>query len=351
MTKAPGVAGVPYPGGMAVTEDTLRLPPEKPLRRGRRRWWGALVWLLVLPFAAWAAVRVFGLESGFPAVQLMAFTPYVAGASLVPLLVALVTRRVWPAVVTAVATVALAACVLPRWISDSAPEPGGPGLRVLSVNMLFGGADPGTIVGLVRQLNVDLVALQEYTPEAQSALRAAGLEAVLPNAVSYPKPGVTGSAVYSRFPVTDLGYRQFPSTFGQARASVAVPGAKDVRVESVHPCAPASSRLSHCWEKDIALEPAATPDGAVSLLLGDFNATLDHAKFRELLDTGYRDAADVAGAGFDASWPYDERWFIPGVVLDHVVADRRVGVGKVSVHQMPQSDHKAVFAELVLPKA
>ncbi|GAA3285171.1 hypothetical protein GCM10020218_044520 [Dactylosporangium vinaceum] len=124
-----------------------------------------------------------------------------------PLLVALVTRRVWPAVVTAVATVALAACVLPRWISDSSPEPGGPGLRVLSVNMLFGGADPGAIVGLVRQLNVDLVALQEYTPEAQSALRAAGLEAVLPNAVAYPKPGVTGSActAASRSPISATG--------------------------------------------------------------------------------------------------------------------------------------------------
>ncbi|MFI5907145.1 endonuclease/exonuclease/phosphatase family protein [Dactylosporangium sp. NPDC051541] len=308
------------------------------------------MWLLAVPFAAWAALRVLGLESGFPAVQLIAFTPYVAAASLVPLLVALLTKRIWPAVLTAVATVALAACVVPRWIADSSPDPGGPGLRVLSVNMLMGGADAGTIVGLVRQLHVDLVALQEYTPEARTALDAAGLDDVLPNAVSYPKPGVTGSAVYSRFPVTDLGYRAFPSTFGQAQAAVTVPGAKDVRVESVHPCAPASSRLSHCWERDIAQEPAATPDGAVSLLIGDFNATLDHEKFRELLATGYRDAADVAGAGFEASWPYDERWYIPGVVLDHVVADRRVGVGKVSVHQVPQSDHKAVFAELVLPK-
>ncbi|WP_433216142.1 endonuclease/exonuclease/phosphatase family protein [Dactylosporangium sp. CS-047395] len=336
---------------MVTTEDTLPLLPEKPVRPRRRRWWSAVVWLMAIPFVIWAVFRVFGLDSGFPTVQLIAFTPYVAAASLVPLLVAVLTKRVWPALITAIATVALAACVLPRWISDTSPEPqDGPGLRVLSVNMLMGGADASTIVGLVQRLDVDLVALQEYTPEAKAALNSAGLDAVLPNAVSYPRPGVTGSAVYSRFPVTDLGYRQFPSTFGQAQAGVAVPGAKDVRVESAHPCAPATAHGAGCWERDILQEPAATPDGPVNLLIGDFNATLDHEKFRALLDTGYRDAADVAGAGFEASWPYDERWFIPGVVLDHVVADKRVGVRKVSVHRIPASDHKAVFAELVLPK-
>jgi endonuclease/exonuclease/phosphatase family metal-dependent hydrolase len=169
--------------------------------------------------------------------------------------------------------------------------------------------------------------------------------------VSYPLPGVTGSAVYSRFPVTDLGYRRFPSSFGQAQAGVRVPGAVEVRVESVHPCAPSDSQRSGCWERDIDQEPAATPGGAVNLLIGDFNATLDHERFRAVLAKGYRDAADVVGAGFESSWPYDERWFIPGVVLDHVVADERVGVRQVSVHRIPASDHKAVFAELVLPRA
>jgi endonuclease/exonuclease/phosphatase family metal-dependent hydrolase len=337
---------------MVTTEDTLPLLPEK-AGRPRRRWWSVVLWLMAVPFVAWAAVRVFGLESGFPAVQLIAFTPYVAAASVVPLLVAVLTRRVWPALVTALAAVALAACVLPRWIADSSPEPaGGPAIRVLSVNMLFGGTDAhaAAVVGLVKQHRVDLVALQEYTAEAKTMLRAAGLEDVLPHAVTYPRPGVTGSAVYSRFPVTDLGFRQFESTFGQARARVAVPGAKEVLVESVHPCAPATAGLSDCWERDIRQQPAATPDGPVNLLIGDFNATLDHARFREILATGYRDAADVVGAGFACSWPYDERWFMPGVVLDHVVADQRVGVRTVTMHRLPASDHKAVYAELVLPK-
>ncbi|MET7421637.1 endonuclease/exonuclease/phosphatase family protein [Dactylosporangium sp. NPDC005555] len=318
----------------------------------RRRWLTVLVWLLVAPFAVWAATRVFGLESGFPTVQLIAFTPYVAVISLVPLAIALLTKRIWPAVAATVVVVAFAACILPRWISDSdAGVREGPTLRVMSVNMLIGQADPGRIVSLVRSGAVDLLTLQEYTEEARTALRTAGLDQLLPNAVSYPRPGVTGSAVYSRFPLTDRGYRRFISDFGQAQAGVRVPGAAELHVESVHSCAPSDGTRDACWVADLAAQPAATPSGPVNLLIGDFNATLDHDAMRGVLAKGYHDAADVAGAGLDTSWPYDERWYIPGVTIDHVLTDKRVGVRKVVIHRIAGTDHKAVFAELVLPKA
>ncbi|UWZ38134.1 endonuclease/exonuclease/phosphatase family protein [Dactylosporangium roseum] len=335
---------------MVSTAETLPVaPPELPRRR--RRWLTALLWLMVTPFVLWAAARVFGLESGFPTVQLIAFTPYVAVASFVPLLVAILTKRIWPALLVALAAIALAACVLPRWIADGDPGPDqGPSLRVMSVNMLLGRADPAQIVALVRDHKVDLLALQEFTDEAKAALRRAGLDDLLPNAVSYPRPGVSGSAVYSRFSVADQGYRRFVSDFGQAKAGVTVPGAVELHVESVHPCAPATRSRDDCFVADLAAQPAATPDGPVNILLGDFNATLDHEAFRQVLAKGYRDAADVVGAGLVTSWPYDDRWYIPGVTLDHVVADERVGVRKVSVHRITGSDHKAVYAELVLPK-
>jgi endonuclease/exonuclease/phosphatase (EEP) superfamily protein YafD len=336
---------------MISTEETVPLasPAAAP---GRHRWLTVLLWLCIAPFGLWAAARLFGLESGFPTVQLIAFTPYVAVASLVPLAMALLTKRIWPAVAAAVVTVAFAACVLPRWISDSdAGVTEGPTLRVMSVNMLLGGADAQQIVGLVRGDAVDLLAVQEYTEESRTALRKAGLDETLPNVVAYPRPGVTGSAVYSRFPLTDKGYRRFSSDFGQAQAGVRVPGALEVYVESVHPCAPADRERDACWVADLAAQPAATPGGPVNLLIGDFNATLDHEAFRQVLAKGYHDAADVAGAGLATSWPYDDRWYIPGVTIDHILTDQRVGVRKVVVHRVTGTDHKAVYAELVLPKA
>jgi endonuclease/exonuclease/phosphatase (EEP) superfamily protein YafD len=332
----------------AMTTTTALEPPvtaRAPI--WRRRLVTAGVWVIVAGFAIWALVRLFGLERGFPLVQLMAFTPYVAAAAIgVPVLAAVLRR--WPAAaVSAAIAVALVACVLPRWFSDGGKLPTGPALRVLTANMLVGGADPATLVRLVREQKVDLLALQEFTPEAERALAAAGLAELLPGAASHPLEGVGGSALYSRFPLRDQGMRMNPFGFGQATATVTVPGAAAIAVESVHPCPPLIQTVENCWERALRAEPPATVDGQVRILLGDYNATLDHAELRRLLATGYRDAADVAGAGFTPTWPYDK--VFPRVTIDHVLADRRVGVRAVSVHHLPGGDHRAVFAELVLP--
>ena len=273
-------------------------------------------WLVVGGFAVWALVRVFGLEGGYPFAQLVSFTPYVAGAAVLVPPVALLLRR-WPA------------------------------LRVMSANLLEGGADPAALVALVRDQRVDLLALQEFTPEAERALDGAGLAALLPQRVSDPQPGVAGSALYSRFPLHNDGIRLNTLDFQQARGTVSVPGAAPLEVESVHTCSPYSAANTRCWQRSFRNEPPATVDGQVRLLIGDFNATLDHTVLRDLIATGYRDAGDVAGEGLSATWPYDK--LFPRITIDHVLADRRIGVRRFAVHPVPRTDHRSVFAELVLP--
>jgi endonuclease/exonuclease/phosphatase family metal-dependent hydrolase len=85
----------------------------------------------------------------------------------------------------------------------------------------------------------------------------------------------------------------------------------------------------------------------VRILAGDFNATLDHARLRRLIDTGYRDAADQLGEGLHPTFPIGQR--MPPITLDHVLADRRVGIRSFVARRVPRSDHRAVRAELVLP--
>jgi endonuclease/exonuclease/phosphatase (EEP) superfamily protein YafD len=321
---------------------------QAPPARRRRGWPVSIaLWLVVDSLTIWATVRLFGLESGFPFIQLISFTPYVAGFALLVPPLALVLRR-WPAAaVSGLVAIVLAAGVLPRAFADGGPVPAGPALRVLSANLMVGAADPAGIVALVRDNRVDLLALQEYTPEVEKALEAAGLPALLPNRSSHPLEWFGGSAVYSRFPLHDDGVRLNPYEFGQAQATVTVPGSAPFAVESVHATAPSSSRVTDGWARSLANEPPATPNGRVRVLLGDFNTTLDHVALRRLLDTGYRDAADVTGDGLTMTWPYDK--LFPRVALDHVLADRRVGVRQVAVRPIPGSDHRAVFAELVLP--
>ena len=103
------------------------------------------------------------------------------------------------------------------------------------------------------------------------------------------------------------------------------------------------------WRDDLRALPPATPRGDVRILAGDFNATLDHAELRRVLDRGYADAADTVGHGLRATWPSDRR-FPPPVTIDHVLADERCGVRDLEVIDVPGSDHRAVLAELVLPR-
>ncbi|WP_433541619.1 hypothetical protein ACQP10_15760 [Streptosporangium sandarakinum] len=83
-----------------------------------------LVWLAVLPVAAWAVVRTAGWTPVWQWVPLVAFTPYVAALSVVTLLLAAALRRRTAAAVALVASVALAAAVLPGTSPTATRPPG-----------------------------------------------------------------------------------------------------------------------------------------------------------------------------------------------------------------------------------
>jgi len=306
-----------------------------------------VVWIAAGVSAAWAAIRLLGLERGWVFACALAFTPYAAVAAVLPLGFALATRRWAAAVVAGAALAGLVRVVLPRAIGR--PERGdGPALRVLTANLMLGGCDPDALLDLVRERGVELLAMQEYTPEVDRKLRAAGLGELLPHAVTGPAPGGRGCALFSRYPLRMPGYRTYPGGHRGVHGMVAVPGG-EIYVECVHPASLYKPGTVKAWRAGLAALPPA--DGPVHVLLGDFNATLDHAALRAVLGTGYRDAAAVTGRGLVPTWPYAGYGPIPRMTLDRVLADRRIRVGAVAVHPVPGSDHRAVYAELILPTA
>ncbi|MGC1213999.1 MAG: endonuclease/exonuclease/phosphatase family protein [Micromonospora sp.] len=315
------------------------------------RLWTVISWVAVTPGAAWAAVRLFGLERGL-LVQAVAFTPYVAIGALAPLVLVLALRRWWPAVVAAVTALALIGVVAPRAFASDQPDAKGPTLRLLTANLLMGEADPAALVELVRTQHVDVLTVQEFTPQIAAELDQLGLSTLLPHRQLNPEFGTTGSGLYARFPIAAGGVRRNQGYFfTQAYGTVTVPNGPPVRVESAHPAAPYAAEAVPAWLTDLRGEPGATPDGALSILSGDFNATLDHAPLRAVLDTGYVDAANAAGVGLTGTWgPYDGD-LIPPVTIDHVLVDRRIAVQSVTVQALPRSDHRSVLTELRLPAA
>jgi endonuclease/exonuclease/phosphatase family metal-dependent hydrolase len=336
---------------MTITTEPMALSSP---RRRRHVLVSILLWLITLPVLAWAVVRLGGWEQG-PVVQAFAFTPYAAAGSVLPVLIALIARRWLTATVAAVAMAMLIACVLPRALANHDRGPvSGVAVHVLTGNMLTGDADPATIVALVRDNDVSVLALQEYTGAAKAALTAAGLDQLLPySSLGLPRDsdlfGTTGSALYSRFPITAAGVRQNGGGFQQAYGTVQPPGAGPVLVESAHPIAPYDVPVLADWRSDLAAEPVPDAGTAPRILLGDFNSTLDHEPLRALIARGYRDAADTDGKGLIGTWgPYTGQPF-PPVTIDHVLVDQRIGVSHVEVHGLPRSDHRAVLADLWLP--
>lgn len=85
------------------------------------------------------------------------------------------------------------------------------------------------------------------------------------------------------------------------------------------------------------------------IVAGDFNATHDHAVFRRVLRLGYADAALEAGDALTPTWGPAGK--VAVITIDHVLVDRRCAVLASSVHAVPGSDHRAVYAEVRLPGA
>jgi hypothetical protein len=109
----------------------------------RRRAATAVAWIAAIPFVAWAVIRVFGLDGGYPLEAMAAFTPYIAAAAVVPVALALALRRRAAAALAAVAAISLGAAVLPRQFgSDTVSAAGHRTLAVLAANVHKGGASP-----------------------------------------------------------------------------------------------------------------------------------------------------------------------------------------------------------------
>ncbi len=325
--------------------------PAVPRRRARRR--GPVVtlacWLLVGLWVLFALLRSLGFDGGaWPLVAVPAMTPYLAAGALVPLAVALLARR-WLAALVALGVLAgLTALVLPRTTGHPDAVPG-PTVRVMTANLNEGQADPAAVVALARDNHVDVLALEELTDEELQALDQAGLSDLLPYAQTNPRPTAGGTGIYARYPLSDSKRIRIIQGFTETTATVQVPGARPVTVTAIHYCAPADPIQTFCWQYGKERIPPATPDGPVQLLLGDFNMTVDYASFRDVLATGYRDAASVLGDGLVTTWPYNGMP-LPKVAIDHVVPDRRIGVSALRAHTVKESDHRALTAVLTFPK-
>lgn len=341
--------------------------------RGGRRGWLLASAVLALPVAVLSFFRAVPAPWPTPVVQLVAFTPWLVFPAAAAVLLALPGRRFW-AVVPAAGLLAVQVLWLfpPDRLLDrqGAPVPGqGPGVlpgavaaevKIMSLNAKRGQADAAAVVRLVRENGISLLALQELSPDLEKRLDAEGLGTLLPHRASRPLDGVGGSGVYAARPLVPLdpltGTAFFIPTLRLELEAAGQP--VELAVSNVHTQAPVDGQAA-LWRSDLAAVGALAARPGNLLLLGDFNATFDHAEFRELLAGGAGRAAtarslvDVgvaARARLVPTWPKDGQ-LLPGVVIDHIVTSPELGSSGYSVQAVAGTDHAAVLATLSVPAA
>ena len=254
-----------------------------------RRWFTALLSLGVVAALAAALLRLVASGASRWSFAALSVTPHALAGAGVVVLTALAARRWAHVAAAAAAVVVLGAAVLPRALPDSQPAAAGPSLVVAGADLYYGRADPRAVVDLVRTYDVDVLSLQELTPQAVDALDAAGLADLLPHRVLQPDDRAAGTGLASRYPLRSLVSNPDMYHF-QPVARVDGPDA-GIEVVAVHVVAPVGRIDPAEWRAELAALPRPAPG---RILVGDFNATLDHRPLRRLLDTGYRDAAASA---------------------------------------------------------
>ena len=320
---------------------------DRPPRRRRSGLVTAVFLLLVLGVAGWVAPVLLGFDAANRCtIALVATLQYAVPVGVVLTALGLALRRWLSTLLVGLLTVVLAVLVLPRAIPDSPTPVQGSPLRVLSVNLFFGRADAAQVVRLVREGGVDVLSLQELTPEAVTALDRAGLDRLLPHRVLRSGPGADGSGIASRLPLRELALTS-PSTLAQPSALIDLPGPRDVEFVAVHPLYPMGPGTAEVWSRELGELPRPGGEGgAPRVLAGDFNAALDHSPLRALLGSGYEDAAEVTGGGLAPTW--GTGW-MPRVTIDHVLTSGGLVPQQYAVHDVPGSDHRAVLTHLVVP--
>jgi endonuclease/exonuclease/phosphatase (EEP) superfamily protein YafD len=336
--------------GDVARTSIVELDPEPeyddaPRRRPGGRKLGFFLVTLSVLFVAYVGLRIAGFEAIEFLVAAMALTPYVAAFGLLLGLLCVLLRRRVVGVTVVLLALALGALLVPRVLSEEQPDADGPRLRIMALNLYVGRADPETVVRLVREQKIDVLALPELTRQGDEALTDAGLEELLPNRVYDTDSTGSGTAVLSRFPLRQLVLMK-ESTLAQPSMVVDLPGDDDdVELTAVHIQPGVRTGTAGTWRTELAELPRTSE--RIRILAGDFNASFDHTAFRTVVDRGYADAAESTGNGMEATW---STWpFGPPVTIDHILADDRCAFGSYAAFDVPGTDHKALVSEIILP--
>ena len=334
------------------------------------RYLDGLLWAATFGVMAVMVLRMTpnGLDGKRYIPLIVAFVPWMAVLSAAILLISLISRRRVLAVISVLCLVIQlvwhAGFLYPRVSLSSAARTAVTAAttsvddryaRLMTLNTRNGQADAAQIVQTVREQHVEVLALQELNSSMISRLNEAGIRELLPysvvaNTSSSDNGGVNG--LWSAAPMSERTGDLIPIEASSIPAASIDFDGTVIRFGSVHPFSPRPSNQG-LWDRGLGSISQLREDDHTFVLMGDFNATWDHASFRYLLGGRFVDAGENAGEWFHMTYPSNKKLFgvipIPAAVeIDHIVHDRGVVVGDLDAVTVSGSDHKALLGTLAV---
>ena len=339
----------------------------------------ALLWPFALVIALFCAIRTLPLEeaSGKLIPEVVSVVPWLILPAALIFLLALLWRRY------AMIVVAGVSCALLLWwhagffipagsLSQDARAASSPAtspaaddavMRIMTLNAFNGNADASQVVACVRENNVELLALQEVTWSFLDELAEAGIYDVLPyvatsDAGEWDNGGL--NCIFSLTPLYDVSGDLLPTELSAMCAGTVEVGGRYLRFVSCHPGSPHLGGEG-LWNEGLATIGSLSDYDHSYVIMGDFNSTWNHARFRALLGTSFVDAGQQAGGGFHFTWPSNpgsiagyelpERvsGHIPALIeIDHIVyaANAGIFVGDIKTVEIEGTDHLALIGTL-----
>lgn len=345
-----------------------RACPPAQARTRVHRYLDGLLWMVTFGVMAVMVLRMTpnGLDGKRYIPLIVAFVPWMAVLSAAILLISLISRRRVLAVISALCLLTQlvwhAGFLYPRVSLSSAARTAVTAAtvsvddryaRLMTLNTRNGQADAAQIVQTVREQHVEVLALQELNSSMISRLNEAGIRELLPYSVvastsSSDNGGVNG--LWSAAPMSERTGDLIPIEASSIPAASIDFDGTVIRFGSVHPFSPRPSNQG-LWDRGLGSISQLREDDHTFVLMGDFNATWDHASFRYLLGGRFVDAGENAGEWFHMTYPANKRLFgwipVPAAVeIDHIVHDRSVVVGDLDAVTVSGSDHNALLGTL-----
>lgn len=235
-------------------------------------------------------------------------------------------------------------------VTAESPDRADDTARVMTMNVYKGRADADAIVKAVRDNRVEVLALQETTAPFLDRLHQAGILKYLPYEQTASADKKYGNGLWTAAPMESPAKDDVNSVASQMPAGY-VPfsgGRTRVRFVSVHTTSPTKGYWS-MWKRSLGeVGNLKGHQDTRYVLLGDFNATWDHAPFRDLLGDRFQDAARQAGHGMTPTWPADRTGVPRLVAIDHIVVDKGIRAGQLKTLKIAGSDHDALLGTLVV---